>query len=68
MPGETKDGKQLQLVLVAEARKTISSDVFSTGGVVVHSDSPARGGSDEPLEPPLDPPLYFICSDSMVEG
>ena len=28
----------------------------STGGVVVQDDSPAGGGSDEPLEPPLDPP------------
>ena len=29
---------------------------------MVQSDSPARGGSDEPLEPPLDPPLdvHFI--------
>ena len=24
---------------------------------MVQNDSPARGGSDEPLEPPLDPPL-----------
>ena len=24
---------------------------------MVQSDSPARGGSNEPLEPPLDPPL-----------
>ena len=26
---------------------------------MVQSDSPARGGSDEPLEPPLDPPLRY---------
>ena len=26
---------------------------------MVQSDSPARGGSDEPLEPPLDPPLLY---------
>ena len=27
---------------------------------MVQHDSPARGGSDEPLEPPLDPPLNKV--------
>ena len=31
--------------------------ILYTGGVVVQSVSPVKGGSDEPLEPPLDPPL-----------
>ena len=31
--------------------------ILYKGGVVVQSVSPAKGGSDEPLEPPLDPPL-----------
>ena len=34
---------------------------------MVQHDSPARGGSDEPLEPPLDPPLSqeksVLCSN-----
>ena len=39
-------GQEKQLVLM-----------LSTGGVVVQSDSPARGVFVEPLEPPLDPQL-----------
>ena len=30
--------------------KITSSSYLCTGGVVVQSDSPAKGGSDEPLE------------------
>ena len=29
---------------------------------MVQSDPPDRGGSDEPLEPPLDPPLVRQCN------
>ena len=37
--------------------------ILYTGGVVVQSVSPVKGGSDEPLEPPLDPPLIGVMCD-----
>ena len=60
-PGVTIDGQNCKLQLMAEAGKTIRFYACPQVAWWCKMTHQLAGGSDEPLEPHLDPPLFTVC-------